>query len=378
MRQVRHLSLHRIAAGPSLAGQETELRVVSDVEDGVLSLIQIEEAVIRGYVQQRDWPHRWVTLFALQDLQPLIRQWGRGGSSPEGGSAAIGGELPLGLSFPPGGLAALDHRPVINMYDLSNLDSCHVFVNHQAMVQAGYWDDPVAIQGLLAHEHAHPLAENETARNSRQLRLELELEDQSAKVSDRWCSPDMQKKISGLLSLLAEKLCLYAPREVFANRVAIHSGMGKALLYLNWRNVENAGHSMVGRQELQKQLRQQVVQGTLASVEADLLLFIGDIQSHLDLALEMASFYRTEQEAAVQELEATLETAVFSHLDAGVYRAYISLRELYLALRVDMTPSELIVWGQAVLNILDQALVSHGLALHARLWAVQDQQVYGV
>ena len=40
-RTVKHFSLHRIAG--------TELRVVADVEDGVLPVIQVEEVVIRGY-----------------------------------------------------------------------------------------------------------------------------------------------------------------------------------------------------------------------------------------------------------------------------------------------------------------------------------------
>ena len=160
-RTVKHFSLHRIAG--------TELRVVADVETGVLPVIQVEEAVIRGDAQQGLWPHRWVTLFVLQDLQPLVRYLTPTPSLPPAGGGSKG-ESP---AFPPGGAAALDYRPVINVYDLADLTGCHVFVNQKAMLREGYWDDALAIQGLLAHEHAHPLAENETTRASRQLRFTI-------------------------------------------------------------------------------------------------------------------------------------------------------------------------------------------------------------
>ena len=156
MRTVKHFSLHRIV--------ETELRVVSDVEAGVLPVIQVEEAVIRDYARREVWPHRWVTLFVLQDLQPLVRQL-----TPSPALPLPGG----GNSLPPGGAAALEHRPVVNVYDLADPAGCYIFVNRKAMMKEGYWDDALAIQGLLAHEHAHPLAENEATRSSRCLHMEL-------------------------------------------------------------------------------------------------------------------------------------------------------------------------------------------------------------
>ena len=126
-RTVKHFSLHRINA--------TELRVISDIEVGVIPVIESEEAVIRGYAHQGHWPHREVTLFILEDLAPLVRQ------------------LRAGAELPPGGATALEHRPVVNAYDLADLTACHVFINWQAMEKEGYSDDPVAVQGLLAHEH---------------------------------------------------------------------------------------------------------------------------------------------------------------------------------------------------------------------------------
>jgi hypothetical protein len=337
-RTVKHFSLHRIAG--------TELRVVADVETGVLPVIQAEEGIIRGYAQQGLWPHRWVTLFVLEDLQPLVRQ------------------LRPGTDLPPGGAAALDHRPVVNVYDLADPAGCHVFVNRQAMMKEGYWDDSLAIQALLAHEHAHPLAENETTGASRQLRFSIcdcRLPIAPSQIENR------KSKIENLLTLLADKLCLYAPRELFANEMTIRSGFGQALLHLDRRNVDNASRSVAGREELRQQLQQEVASGNLTPQGADLLLLIGDLKGYLDLALEVTPFYRTGRESDAQELEVILEAEVFPHLAPEVSRAYTALREQYIALRADLTPPELMVWGEGVLNILAGALAEKGLTLRYRL-----------
>jgi hypothetical protein len=344
-RTVKHFNLHRIAG--------TELRVVSDVETGALPVIQVEEAVIRGYVRQGLWPHRWVTLFILQDLQPLVRQL-----CPE-------------ANLPPGGIAALGHRPVVNVYDLADLAGCHVFVNQQAMEKEGCWDDPLAIQGFLAHEHAHPLAENETTRAARRLRVELSLErlpsDAKRETHDRQWTADRQDRIRRLLTLLADKLCLYAPRELFANEVTILSGFGEALLYLDRHNVDNAGRSVAGREDLRRQLQQEVTQGNLTPAAADVLLLIGDLKGYMDLALEVAPFYRAGWESAARELEAVLETGVFPHLELEVPQAYAALQERYITLRADLTLPELMAWGEGVLDILAEVLVKKGLTVGYRL-----------
>ena len=359
MRTVKHFSLHRIAgACPESSARAsgrglvegTELRVVADVEAGVLPVIEVEEAVIRGYAQQRLWPHRWVTLFVLRDLQPLVRQ------------------LRPAADLPPGGTAALDRRPVVNVYDLADPSGCHVFVNRQAMAKEGYWDDPLAIRGLLAHEHAHPLAENETARASRQLRVELSLEHPPSGAEqgahDRRWTAYRQAKIHRLLSQLADELYLYAPREVFANEMAIRSGFGEPLLHLNRRNVAHASRSVAGREELRQHLQQEVTQGTLTPAVADLLLLIGDLQGYVDLALEVAPFYRTGRESDARELESVLETSVFPRLEPEVSLAYSALREQYIALHADLTPPKLMAWGKGVFDILVEAVAERGLILH--------------
>ncbi len=326
-RAVKHFSLHRIAG--------TELRVVSDVESGVIPFIQIEEKVIGRYAKSPRWRQEVITLFILRDLEPLIRQ------------------LSQAAGLPPGGLDGLPHRPIVNLYDLKNPVSCHVFINQGAMEKEGYWSDQDAIMALLAHEHAHPLAENETTQTSRQLRLA---------ISDLRF-PICDFSIENLLTLLADKLCLYAPRELFANEMTIRSGFGEALLHLDQCTLANASRSVAGREELRQQLQQEVASGNLTLQGADLLLLIGDLKGYLDLALEIAPFYRTGREGNARELESILETEVFPHLEPEVARAYSALREQYIALRADLTPPELMAWSKGVLNILAGALAEKGLVL---------------
>lgn len=362
-RPVRHFSLHRIAG--------TELRVLSDIDAGVIPIIRVEEEVIRGYAARTAWPHRWVTLFILQDLQPLIRQ------------------VPEGVALPPGGAAALEYRPVVNVYDLADLASCHVFVNQKAMEKEGYWDDCPAISGLLAHEHAHPLAENGAARASRRLKVELSwrvrepvalataprLSGQNAArggaltsapeasevnaLGDPW-----RARIDRLLAVLVDKLCVYAPREIFANEVAIRAGFEEALLHLNRRNVASAARSVEGREALRRHLEDETVgQGTLPPFGVDLLLLIGDLKGYLDMALEVAPFYRTARAADARELEASLRAAVFSALEPEVTGTYEALRDRYLVLPADASPAELATWGEGTVEVLAGALRARGLAL---------------
>jgi hypothetical protein len=250
----------------------------------------------------------------------------------------------------------------VNLYDLKNPVSCHVFINQGAMEKEGYWSDQDAIMALLAHEHAHPLAENETTRTSRQLRFSIS--DFRFAI---WKTENRKLQIENLLTLLADKLCLYAPRELFANEMTIRSGFDEALFHLDRRTMANASRTVAGRKDLQQQLQQEVASGRLTPQVADLLLLIGDLKGYLDLALEVAPFYRTGRESDAQELEGVLEAEVFPQLEPAVQRAYTALREQYIVLRPDLTPPELMDWGKGVLITLAEALAEKGLILHYRL-----------
>jgi hypothetical protein len=225
------------------------------------------------------------------------------------------------------------------------------------MEKEGYWNDQDAIMALLAHEHAHPLAENETTQASRQLRLAIS--DFRLAIGDF--------SIENLLTLLVDKLCLYAPRELFANEMTIRSGFGEVLLHLDRRTMANASRSVAGREDLHQQLQQEVASGNLTLQGAELLLLIGGLKGYLDLALEIAPFYRTGRRDDAQELETILETEVFPHLEPEVQRAYTALRDQYIALHANLTLPELMAWGEGVLGLLVEALAEKGLTLRYRL-----------
>ena len=347
---IKHFSLHHIAG--------TELRAVSNVEVGVLRLIEVEEAVIRGYAEQSLWPHKQVTLFILQDLSPLVRQ------------LSLGGDLSSldasGRSLPPGGIEALNEWPVVNVYDVSDPVACHIFVNKQVMVKEGYWNDCLIMQGLLAHEHAHPLVDNETTRASSHLQVEVWLQSRrpaggrgGTRTGDTLLWTDArQSSVHSLLTLLAHKLCLYAPREVLSNEVVIQGGFAEALLRLVRRNLENARLGLAGRGDVRLQLQEEIAQGKLNQAAADLLLLIADLRGYLEMALEIAPFYRTGREADGQELEKLLETQVFPHLEPEVPQAYAALRQQYIALGTNLVPPEVVKWSQGVLSILAGALAT--------------------
>jgi hypothetical protein len=189
------------------------------------------------------------------------------------------------------------------------------------------------------------------------------LEEHDASVENR------KSKVENVLALLADKLSVYAPREVFANELTIRSGFGDALLHLDRQNMANATQSLTGRGELRQQLQQEIAEGTLTQPAADLLLLIGDLRGFLDLALEVAPVYRTGQERDARELEATLETAVFPQVEPEVAVAYATLRDRYVTLRADLSPPGFADWCREVLDILAQALAKKRLHLEHRLRA---------
>lgn len=340
-RRVKHLSLHRIGA--------TELRVVADVEAGVLPIIQQEEVVIRGFSQRADWPHRCVTLFIMADLQPLAQQFAQ--PRAEIGTQRPEASLPQGSDRRPGpeGLANLQQRPVVNVYDLAKPDNCHVFVNQQAMQQQGYWDDPLSVEGLLAHEHAHPLAENETSASSRQLKLELTM--------------DHQSRFYRVLSELLDELCLVAPREIFANEMTIRGGFAPALFHLDQCNIANAARSVLGRAALATTLQTEVQSARLDAATAEVLLLIGDLRAYLNLAMEIVAFARTERMAEARELEMGLRRDVFPVLETEAMQAYDGVFAQYQQLRPDLSQSALMDWADGVLGVVGEALAHKGLAL---------------
>ena len=342
---VKHFSLHRIAG--------TELRVVSDVETGVLPVIEAEESVIRSYAACQAWEHRCVTLFVLHDLSPLTRQL----QAATGGAAGVAKQMA--------------GRPVMTVYDLANPASCHVFVNCEAMKEAGYWDDPVAMRALLAHEHAHPLAENDTIRASRSWTIQLRLKDEAWPVIPPAQSMvKVWERTKDLLGALIEKLVLTGPREVFTNELTIRSGFDNDLLHLNTCNLDTVEKSLVGREEVRRRLEEEVTRGTLSPAEVDLLQLIGDLNSYVDVVLEVAPFLRAGREDAAKVLEETLARSIFPRLTRETTDVYNELRQQYTVLRADLSPHDFVTWGERAAGCLGRVLARKGLVVRVE-WEVR-------
>ena len=332
--------------------------MVSDMDSGLSPFIEVEEEVVAKYATSPRWQQKSVTLFVLKDLEPLVRQLSEGAAGRASADSS---------SLPPGGLAILGHRPIVNVYDLEEPSSCHIFVNQEAMKKEGYWGDPEAVKALLAHEHAHPLSECETTRSARMLKTDLRTKSTRALFATEEEGSGWQDKVDRLLVLLVEKLCLYAPREVFANDATIESSFSASLLHLDRKNVLNAAEGLRSRGALRQMLQDEAEKGTLTPAGADLLLAIADMKGYLDLAIETASFYRQGKVAEAQELEGMLFAQVMPHLDPVVAEAYPKLRDAYTGLPHDASPEALVELEGALVGILAQALNEKGLRLEWRL-----------
>ena len=328
---MKHLDVRQV--------EGTKLRVVSDVEESVLAVIEAEEEVVRRYAACGLWRHDWVDLSILQDLQVLAE--------------ALAGEEGL----PPGGTQALDLRPVVNAFDLADLSGCHVFVNHKVMVEEGYWGDPAAVRALLAHEHAHPLSENATVAASR----ELHVRRSQAPPGDGTVS------LERLVAMLVEKLCCYGPREVFANDLAIAAGSADDLFHLDELVVAGAARGVLGRSALVDHLEADVQEDRMPRQHAGQALLLADLRSCLDLAMETAPFYRAGRLEQAIALEAPLIDDVFPRLESAAEDTYRAVRDLYVELGPDLGIADLMTWSGDVVDLLTGVLRERGLEVDVHL-----------
>jgi hypothetical protein len=315
---IEHVSRHRV--------ENTVLQVMADMPGDVDRLVREEEAVIRHYVRLGNWPHSRVNMFVLEDLQPLVLQ--------------IKGATALSTVV----ANDIDRRPMVNVYDADDLSECAVFVNRGALEHDGLWDDDVALRGLLAHEHGHPLAENATVHAARALSVKATVEG------------PMAKTIAPVIDLLADRMCVHAPQEVFANEMAVRAGFGNALFHLDRKIVDKAKLGVNWRSSLAQNLEQRVVARKLSAEQAATLLLIGDLQAHLVFALEIAPFLRAERRHEAEALEAALIEGVLSHVDPAALPIYEQCRDHYLSLRTDLSADETKKWITEALDILSGGL----------------------
>jgi len=336
-----------------------ELRIVADDqvadnENELLALVAVERQVVTRLAHTIQWPHQTVTLFILADLTSLQNQLQALDQQPVGAQLDQMGDL-------------LTH-PVVNVYDLANPSDCHVFINRQAMIKAGYWNDMLALRGLLAHEHAHPLAECAATQAVRQLQLKLDL-----RLTQPWAPhgqtanadapPQWADHAQSQLNALVRTLILLGPREVFTNEIALATGFVQPLLHLNRQNVKNLVVNLAHRPTLQQQLAEAVRAGHLSAVGAAALALIGDLQGHLMMAMEIAAFQRQGEQAASEELLTQLEKDVFSQLDAAVGPLFQKICAAYVRLPTTASPEQMVKFAQDQLTLLARVLSQRSLRL---------------
>ncbi len=315
---IEHFSRHRV--------EDTIVQVMADMQHGLERLIGEELSVIRHYARLGNWPHKRVNIFVLEDLRPLVSQIK--------GAAALSSVIANDV----------DLRPMVNIYDAADFSECSVFVNRSALEQGGLWHDDIALRGLLAHEHAHPLAENKTVRAARALSVEVEVESR------------IPSSIAPVLHLLADRLCVHAPQEVFANELAVRAGFGHALFHLDRRIVDKARAGVSGRSSLVQSLERQVLERKLSVDQAAAVLLVGDLQGHLAFALETAPFLRAQRRSQADAIEGALIEGVLCHLDPAARRLYEKYRDFYLVLRTDLSAAAMRRWSAKALDILADAL----------------------
>jgi len=349
-RAVKHFGLHRL--------DNVELRVIADAEDGILRIEQAELDVVGRLSADPRWQHKTVTLFVLSDLQPLLHQLETLGRQPADARLQRPEDL---LS-----------RPVVNVYDLGPAATCNVFVNRQAMMAAGYWEDVLSIQGLLAHEHAHPLAECPHTASLRRLAIDARLQLHEPWAADPERALLWSERAQRQVNVLVTQLFLTGPREVFTNEIAIATHFDQALYHLNQQNVHNLTAGLRYRPALSAQLASVVAEGQLTRVGADVLQLIGDLQAYLPMAMEIAPFRRAGRRAKVRELLKPLYGQVFPQLEPQAKPLFEALVAAYSRMRETAAPDAVKAMVLNGLELATQALADYAAALTYTVETVDD------
>lgn len=159
-----------------------------------------------------------------------------------------------------------------------------------------------------------------------------------------------------VLHLLADRLCVHSPQEVFANEIAVRAGFGAALFHLDKGAVKKARLGVAERASLVQGLEKRARDGKLTTEQVAALLLVGDLQAYLGFALETAAFLRAEHRQQAHMLEAALVEGVLSHLDPAVLPLYEKIRDHYLRVEFDLTPVEVKAWCNEALGFLADAL----------------------
>lgn len=342
---IQHVSLHHV--------DTVELRIVSDMDIDTLPLVESERQVLTQLARETTWPHRTVMLSVLSDLAPLQRQLRTLRRLPSGGRIDD--------------IDALLKQPVINVYDLAAPQNCHIFVNHSAMVAAGYWNDVLAMQGLLAHEHAHPLAECAAIDATRHLQLAVAIELTVPWATEPEWARTWAGKVNPQITTLVQSIALVGPRELFTNEIVLATGFVQPLLYLNRKNVHNLVAGLAYRPIFHKQLAEAVAVGRLSQPGADTLLLLGDLQGYLMMVMEIVAFQRQGYLAEAKELQDRLQDEIFPHLDPQFGTLFQAICNSYKELSAVASLSEMEEFVRSLLHLLSAVLEKRSAKLTYQL-----------
>jgi hypothetical protein len=263
------------------------------------------------------------------------------------------------------------NRPMVNVYDLASPLTCNVFANRQAMVKAQYWNDALALEGLLAHEHAHPLSECPHTAALRGLRITLDLHLREPWAPDAALAKNWMQRARQQLLALAVQLFSSGPREVFTNTIAAEADFDAALVHLNRQNIANLAAGLQYRPLLAAQLAQAVAGGQLSSAGADMLRLIGDMQAFLPLAMEIAPLRRAGRAAKARTLLKPLHEKLLPHLERPVAPLFDDLVSQYGRLNESAAPQEVQCDVEHGLQRLARACAEVGATLDYRVEQVQ-------
>lgn len=313
----------------------TLVRVVTDCSVDISAIVRGEERVIRGLMDKGLWRHTAVTLFVLENMTPLVSQ------------------LRQLRRVPDDATIQLPQRPMVNLYDPRHPQECFVFVNRQMMASEGYWSDALAAEGLLAHEHAHPLSEAAATAAARSLKV----------VATGPAS------FTPLAEQLADTLSRGAVTEILANEFCIANGFAEALKHVDRITLLRARDNLAQRSELRRRLAAAVVAGSLSRDDEAVLLTLADAQMGLPFALELVPFFRTSAAALGTELEGFLVHEILSRMKPAVEVLYHQLHTRYLELRSEWSADRLIPWCEDILSRIAALLAIEGTPVTLRIAA---------
>jgi hypothetical protein len=244
---------------------------------------------------------------------------------------------------------------MVHIYDLANPAECSIFVNRRQMVRLGLWDDELALEALLAHEHAHPLSENAATRAARTLKARIELHKLPEGLAGA-----RAEQLRHSLGTIVDELCLHAPHEIFANELAVRAGFGRALFHLNRISITGGKAGLSARTALEEKLRTEVKAGRLSEAGLALILTMASIEAHVRMALEHAAFARAGEAANASALDVLLQREVFHHVEPEVGALYQLCCARYIALKPDLQAAAVCAWMQEGCAPLVDALHKRG------------------